>query len=83
MRMFLQMASFINDKRALDEEQEQNQIKKRKWVHKAWTNRKNEEEFVTLHKELVDDETFFLKNPEIRSLKLFQYSSSSFISLPI
>jgi hypothetical protein len=45
----------------LDEvEEEQCEVKKRKWVHEAWMNRERDGEFGTLYKELIDDEaTFF------------------------
>lgn len=46
---------------ALDEEEEENQRKKRKWVHKAWMKRESEGEFITLYKELVDDEAKFFE----------------------
>lgn len=36
-------------------------IKKKKkiWVHEAWTQRKTEDEFFILYKELIDDPTKF------------------------
>jgi hypothetical protein len=44
----------------LDEEQEeQREVKKRKWVHEAWVNRERGGEFGTLYKELIDGETKF------------------------
>lgn len=44
----------------LDEEEEAEQkVKKRKWVHEAWQKRETEGEFATLYKELTDDETKF------------------------
>lgn len=44
----------------LDEENEKEQGKERKWVHRSWKNRETEGELSTLHKELVDDgATFF------------------------
>lgn len=42
----------------LDEEEEQ-QVRKRKWVHQAWNKRRTEGEFATLYKELVDDGSKF------------------------
>ncbi|VVC87115.1 unnamed protein product [Leptidea sinapis] len=41
---------------ALDEEEEENREKKRKWVHEAWKLRESEGEFVALYKELIKDE---------------------------
>ena len=38
----------------LDEEENQ-QVKKRKCVHQAWKKRKTEGEFATLYKKLMDD----------------------------
>lgn len=38
----------------LDEEEEQ-QVKKRKWVHKAWEKRGRDGEYATLYRELTDD----------------------------
>jgi hypothetical protein len=44
---------------ALDEE-EVAERKRRRWsVHPAWSKRETEEEFVTLYKELIDDEVKF------------------------
>ena len=44
----------------LDEEEEAEQkVKRRKWVHEAWQKRETEGEFATLYKELIDDETKF------------------------
>ena len=43
----------------LDEEEEVQKVKKRKWVHETWKKRGTEEEFATLYKELIDDETKF------------------------
>lgn len=40
----------------LDEEQEEPERKKRKWVHQAWQKRETEGEFATLCKELIEDE---------------------------
>jgi hypothetical protein len=42
----------------LDEEEEK-VVKKRMWVHKAWTNRPTEGEFCNPYKELIDDGTKF------------------------
>ena len=42
----------------LDEEQE---VKKRKWVHPAWRKRAAEGEFATLYKELQDDGANFFE----------------------
>lgn len=46
---------------ALNKGEQENQIKeKRKWVHNAWMKRESEGEYITLYKELVDNEkTFF------------------------
>lgn len=61
------MASFTEDQLviiaiALDEEEGENQLKnKRVWVHKAWTNRELDGEYITLYKELVDDERKFFE----------------------
>jgi hypothetical protein len=41
------------------EEEEQCEVKKRKWVHETWVNRECDGEFGTLYKELIDDETTF------------------------
>lgn len=43
----------------LDEETEQLNPKKRKWVHEAWQKRDSEGEFLTLYKELIEDGTKF------------------------
>jgi hypothetical protein len=43
----------------LDEETELLNPKKRKWVHEAWQKRESEGEFLTLYKELIEDETKF------------------------
>ena len=44
----------------LDEEEEVEQkVKKRKWVHEAWKKRETEGEFATLYKKLINDETNF------------------------
>jgi len=45
----------------LDEEEKEKVVKKRMWVHKAWTNRPTEGEFSTLYKELMDDGTKFFE----------------------
>lgn len=46
----------------LDEEEEElNQVKRRKWVHEAWKKRGSEGEFATLYKELIDDGTKFFE----------------------
>lgn len=45
----------------LDEEEEKQLKKKRKWVHEAWKKREIEGEFNTLYKELVDDQTKFVQ----------------------
>jgi hypothetical protein len=42
-------------------EEEQREVKKRKWVHEAWVNRERDGEFGTLYKELTDDETKFFE----------------------
>lgn len=45
----------------LDEEEQINKQKKRKWVHEAWRKREVEGEFHTLYKELLDDQTKFFE----------------------
>ena len=53
----------------LDEEEEKQQKKKRKWVHEAWKKRE-EGEFITLFKELIDDETKLFQ----KDRKLFKHT---------
>lgn len=47
---------------ALDDEENENKKKKRRiWVHDLWKKRESEGEFITLFRELMDDETKFFK----------------------
>lgn len=61
------MAKFCDEELAIiaialdDEGKDQRIVKRRKWVHNAWKKRETEGEFVTLFKELVDDECKFFK----------------------
>jgi hypothetical protein len=41
------------------DEEEQREMRKRKWLHEAWVNRQRNGEFGTLYKELNDDEMKF------------------------
>ncbi|PNF36607.1 hypothetical protein B7P43_G13846 [Cryptotermes secundus] len=39
-----------------EEEEEQREVKNRKWIHEAWVSREGDGEFGTLNKELIDDD---------------------------